>query len=202
MTEDMKEMYDCYRRDLRMLGDVGEVITASELRSSCNMTVLRNLYLPKNDGYTEVDMVGIADTGLWVVENKNYSGLVTGNINSDYLTVKYGGKISRLYNPYKQNMIHCSEIANLVDTLPIYCVVIFNDKADLNLYGNTDKKIYTLSEFVKKYNTYNFSKRYSKDLQKEAEERLKIYCDSSDEMNKIHVETLRGSNKSNKGVKL
>lgn len=40
-------------------GDVGEIITASSLRSNCDMTVVRNIYLPYKDHFTEVDMVAI-----------------------------------------------------------------------------------------------------------------------------------------------
>lgn len=44
MSDD--NLYELYATSPYIQGDVGEVVTASELRSRCGMEVLRNIYLP------------------------------------------------------------------------------------------------------------------------------------------------------------
>lgn len=61
-----------YHSSAYIQGDVGEVITASDLRSKCSMLVLRNLYFPYNNHFIEVDMIGISKLGVFIIENKNY----------------------------------------------------------------------------------------------------------------------------------
>lgn len=47
--------------------------------------MLTNVYLPKGDGTTtEIDLIMISATGIYVFESKNYSGWIFGDENSRY----------------------------------------------------------------------------------------------------------------------
>ncbi|PTQ85977.1 nuclease-like protein [Trichococcus patagoniensis] len=76
--------------------------------------LLANIYLPKADGTTtEIDLIMISATGIYVFESKNYSGWIFGDENSKFWTQSLkGGKKFRFYNPIWQNKKHISVLQN------------------------------------------------------------------------------------------
>ena len=85
-------------RCLKVLGDQHKLLT--------------NIYLPKGDGTTtEIDLIMISATGIYVFESKNYSGWIFGDENTKFWTQSLkGGKKFRFYNPIWQNKKHISEL--------------------------------------------------------------------------------------------
>lgn len=81
---------DLYWTDER-LGKYGEKLTERKLNlinlfGRKGMT-LKNIYIPKDDGETsEIDLVYITQKGIFVIESKNYSGWIFGNLCSQYWT--------------------------------------------------------------------------------------------------------------------
>ena len=70
--------------DADWLGQRGEKLTARELNLvrlfGRNGKVLRNVYIPKEDGETtEIDLLFITAKGIFVLESKNYSGWIFGS---------------------------------------------------------------------------------------------------------------------------
>lgn len=175
-------------------GDVGEVITASSLRNNCNMTVIRNIYLPYQDHFTEIDMVAIGRLGIFVIENKNYDARVIGNIKDKYWTVEYSQWCSyKLYNPLLQNKLHKQAIMNLLSlydllNIPVYKPVIFNDKGSINIKDG-NKYIFTLSNFVATYNSIKVSVLDSYDIDNIAYI-FQQFSNLSDEMKLYHKKLL------------
>ena len=50
--------------------------------------ILRNIYIPKDDGSTsEIDVLYISRKGIFVFESKNYSGWIFGKESDQYWTV-------------------------------------------------------------------------------------------------------------------
>ena len=137
------------------IGDVGEVITAKTLRDDFGLTVVRTIYLPYKDKSVEIDMIAISDKGIFVIENKNYTGMVYGHVDSDYWKVKYADTTIRMFNPISQNYAHCLAVEDLLHTynkklkFPIFNIVIFNDKAKLCL--KQPRNVYKISDFKKYY---------------------------------------------------
>lgn len=150
-------------------GDVGEVLTASELRNNCNLTVLRNLNIPLNENICEIDMVAFSKFGLFVIENKNYKAKIEGTYSDYYWSVQHPNyKIEKLFNPIKQNTRHISVIRNILTDeglydLPIHNIVIFNDYLCKLILKDCDNSVFLLSDFVKMYNTF-VSTEVSKDI--------------------------------------
>ena len=70
--------------------------------------LLANVYLPKGDGKTtEIDLIMISATGIYVFESKNYSGWIFGDENSRYWKQIFrGGRHYQFYNPIWQNKKH------------------------------------------------------------------------------------------------
>lgn len=138
-------------------GDVGEAITANELRS-LGLTVIRNLYIPTDKYETEVDLVALSEYGVYVIENKNYhSKTIYGNVKTDYwLCQYYLDYTEKLYNPVKQNKKHLEAIKALLKdegiTTTLFNVVIFNNMTKLVMTG-FNGNAFVLNDFLQKYKT-------------------------------------------------
>lgn len=178
-------------------GDIGEAITASELRSKCGMLVLRNLYLDYNNSICEIDIIALSKLGVFVIENKNYKAKVSGSIQEYFWSLNYPSlRSEKLFNPIKQNTKHISILRSiLIDAgfldLPLYNIVIFNDyKCSLNLSGCEDK-VFLLSDFIDKYNKLDID-NLSDDYIYKLYDFLKSYSDQSLNARLDFLEVLRG----------
>lgn len=174
-------------------GDVGEVITASALRK-LGLTIVRTLYVPTEDSLTEIDMVGVSSSGIFIVENKNYKGIVKGKLTDYYWSVNYSSYCKeRLYNPILQNdrhkkyLLYQLELLG-IENIPIYSPVIFNDSCVLSLRG-VDGCVHKLSDFSSYYNKLD-SEVLSKDSITRIVNFLRLFSDQSDEA-KIHYLKMR-----------
>lgn len=100
--------------------------------------VLSNLYFFNSSYSTEVDMVYIDKSGIYVVESKNYQGAVYGSWANDYWTQVVRGKKYSFYSPIKQNKAHLRAVKKVVREgidkfIPIYSLIAFSDKTNLNV---------------------------------------------------------------------
>ena len=111
--------------------------------------LLTNVYLPKEDGTTtEIDLIMITATGIYVFESKNYSGWIFGDENTKFWTQSLkGGKKYRFYNPIWQNKKHISALQKHLrlgnDVFRSY--IIFSERCEL-------KKMFVHSPEVKVMN--------------------------------------------------
>lgn len=103
--------------DANWTGRRGEKLTERELNLvkffGRKGKVLRNIYIPKDNGETtEIDVIFITQKGIFVIESKNYSGWIFGDEKSTYWTVMLPNKEkNRFYNPIKQNQTHIKWLA-------------------------------------------------------------------------------------------
>ena len=95
----------------------------------------KNIFLKsKNGNNTEIDILAVHNTGIYVIECKNYFGTLEGSINDKlwYHTNKNGIKYDFL-NPVKQNEIHIAAVKRLLQKfdLPYYSIIIFSNKCKI-----------------------------------------------------------------------
>lgn len=119
--------YDIYRR-LKMAEEDGAKF-------------LFNIYLPSNGGNTtdtEIDVVMLDRSGVYIFESKDYKGWIFGNSNDKNWTqslYKGYGKTerNRFYNPIKQNYCHMKAVEGVskIDMEKIRSYVVFGDDATL-----------------------------------------------------------------------
>jgi hypothetical protein len=87
----------------------GEYETAKSLEKvkGYHKTIL-NCYLPNGqDKMTEIDLIFIHETGIYVLESKNYSGWIFGKEEDKHWTQTFtNGKKVSFYNPVIQNKTH------------------------------------------------------------------------------------------------
>lgn len=135
-----------------------------------NCKILMNLNIPTGTGKTtEIDLLMIHETGIYVFEIKHYKGIIygddTGNTWTQYFrTIKN----SHFKNPVLQNAYHLNAISKLYPKVPIRSVIVFtneectikvnkeNNNIDIctlnDLYNilenrfNESKEIYTMEE--------------------------------------------------------
>ena len=146
-------------------GNVGEAITATTLENLCDMKVVRNIILPRGNKYTEIDMIGINEYGVFIIENKNYNGYILGGVDTELWDIQYGDKeIYTMYNPIEQNKYHLRAFIDFLQdnglyNIPIFNFVIFNNRVK-GIYISDDEHnvVFKLSDFIKYYKTLQFNK--------------------------------------------
>ncbi len=124
--------------DEQWTGRYGERLTHRELRLvqlfGRKGKVIRNLYLPKDNGETsEIDLVFITQKGIFVFESKNYSGWVFGDENGKNWTAMLPNKQKNyFYNPIKQNNTHLKWMRYFVgDNVPLFSIIVFSNRCEL-----------------------------------------------------------------------
>lgn len=117
-------------------GYTGEYKLFNEL-NKIETPILTNVYIPKSDGETtEIDIVLIHGTGIYVFENKNYSGTIYGMEKSKQWTQYIKSKPYKFLNPIIQNKYHIKhlkEYLGIEDDNVFKSIIVFDDKC------NTDK---------------------------------------------------------------
>ena len=113
---------------------------------------MTNIYLPNDDGTTttttEIDLIMITTTGVYVFESKNYSGWIFWDENTKFWTqsLKDGEKY-RFNNPIWQNKKNISALQKLLrlGNYMFRSYIIFSERCEL-------KKMFVHSPEVKVMN--------------------------------------------------
>lgn len=118
-------------------GRLGEYYTFMHL---CNLggykKFLFNCYVPKTDEKTtEIDVIMLHETGIYVFESKNYSGWIFGSADGKYWTqsLNAGGRAEKhkFYNPVFQNSSHIKWLKTFLadyDEKPFLSYIVFSDR--------------------------------------------------------------------------
>lgn len=131
----------------KMIGAWGEREIVNKLKLinpfGKNGKILRNIYIPKEDGSTaEIDVVYITTKGLFVIESKNFSGYIFGNENNrNWTATLYAGKTwfgrnkvekYHFYNPVWQNNSHIRALKNYLGTnLQAISIIVFSNRCEI-----------------------------------------------------------------------
>lgn len=105
----------------------------------CNaVKTLYNLYLPWPNGSTaEIDELIISESGIFVLEVKNYGGWIFGDQKNRYWTqtlprggFRKGSEKHRFFNPIIQNEYHISCIRKNINNMnvPFHSLIVFSDQ--------------------------------------------------------------------------
>ncbi|MGN0666312.1 MAG: NERD domain-containing protein [Huintestinicola sp.] len=120
-------------------GKYGEYLTYRNLMGiEGHKKFLFNCYIPKeNDETTEIDVIMIHETGIYVFESKNYSGWIFGTeTNKQWTQTLPAGKgrshKSHFLNPIMQNKLHIKWLRSYLSTeLPIFSFIVFSERCTL-----------------------------------------------------------------------
>ncbi|GAA4303513.1 NERD domain-containing protein [Aestuariibaculum suncheonense] len=76
--------------------------------------VLNDILLKFGDSSTQIDHVVICQSGIFVIETKNYKGWIHGHQNSEYWTKTIYRYKKKLRNPIKQNWVHVYALKDIL----------------------------------------------------------------------------------------
>lgn len=100
--------------------------------------MLVNVQIPADNGKTtEIDLILIAPSGIYVFEVKHFSGSVYGGYDSATWTEYYKTRDSITFeNPLKQNEYHVSQLKRMFPDVTLYSYVVFsNSDANIKVGG-------------------------------------------------------------------
>ncbi len=106
---------------------------------------LNDLMLPTSYGTTQIDHVVLSTHGVYVIETKNYSGIITGNEKSEQWEQNIYGYRYKMSNALRQNKVHIDAVihhACLRSNVPVHNIVVFSSRADVNIYHEHGEVIY------------------------------------------------------------
>ena len=194
-----------YNEMIRDRGRYGEYLIYESLNLLQGGTkkFLFNVYLPFHNGsMTEIDIIFIHSSGVYVIESKNYSGWIFGNESQRNWTecIKAGREVQkyRFYNPIMQNTVHIELLQNYLSDftgIPFFSCIVFGDKCELKKITYTShkhnvlKRQFLYDEMVRNIN--NVGNVLSDETICKIYDRLYPYSKVSDEIKKSHIDRIK-----------
>ena len=136
-------------------GAFGEYRTSTKLEKiDKDAKFLFNVYIPKKNEFTEIDIIYINPKGIFVVENKNYSGWIFGKDTDNKWCQSLNNKTKYFfYNPIKQNETHIKYLKETLEKENInieqlHSIISFNNGAELKKIVNNTNSIVTNSRYI------------------------------------------------------
>ena len=164
--------------------------------------ILKNIYVPYGNQTTEIDVVMIHETGIYVIESKNYSGWIFGNENQKQWTQMLNSYTKkRFYNPVWQNRTHIRALSNYtnIDKSKIKSYIVFSDRCELKAVPpNTSECIITKIDLFLYaiYNDINNRKKiFTVEEVNQIEEKLKPITNVSQEVKNKHIQDIEKNKK-------
>ncbi len=180
-------------------GLYGEYLTREILeKTEGYKKFLNNLYLDKGDGKTtEVDLVMIHTSGIYVIESKNYSGWIFGNEKSQqWMQTLKNGEKHQFYNPIYQNKLHVKALQqtlNLPDNIPFHSIVVFSERCTFKDVVSTTVPVVHRNDISKEVS--NFASQTPNVLSEEKIDEIYriLYPRTrvSEEVKKQHIENIK-----------
>jgi len=156
-------------------GLIGEINTVIELElcvlKGFKGEILHNLEFRTSGSTNQTDIIFVTPKGIFVIENKNYSGSIHGADNKDKWELRTYRKNYYFNNPIRQNQTHINHLSCLAKT-QYYSVVVFENECSIE-YMDIHQK-----------NTFVLKRNNLKDLIKD------IFSSSPDVMTQKEIEEI------------
>lgn len=184
------------------IGAKGEYLTYIKLRKyeEDGGKFLFNIYLPKGEEKTtEIDVLLIHKTGLYVFESKNYSGWIFGKENERNWTQSIPqGKSSKkehFLNPIWQNKLHIKCLNDVLnEDLPVHSIIVFSERCELKKVELQSKNVKVIKRDILKDLIDKISaaaeKRIDDNKISEIYEKLYPLTQVSDKIKQKHIEDI------------
>lgn len=187
-----------------MAGKLGEDAVSRAVWAACQFDerhykILRNVYVPTIDGYSEIDVLLLHETGIYVFESKNLSGSVYGDEkHPQWQRYKTNGKKDPIPNPILQNKRHIDNLCVFLKQnkyqFRAFSMIVFGNKSKLK-YIPENKSLTSIHEIcnleielVKKMQAEQIF--YSAETIDDWCRMLLPYTQLSEEEKKAHIERI------------
>ena len=97
--------------------------------------VFRNVYVPHGGATSEIDLVMVHETGIFVFESKNYNGVISGSMDAkNWVHIHPNRKKYLFYNPVRQNQTHIRALSNYlqIPEANFYSYIVFSKQCKLD----------------------------------------------------------------------
>lgn len=183
-------------------GYYGEYLTFKKLEQEYpNSVIMTNIYIPHNNINTEIDLLMIHKTGIYVFESKNYSGWIFGSENDKKWTITLNRTVkNQVLNPIIQNKIHIAALMNLLilDETYFNNIIVFSDRCELksvNVKTIVIKRNQLISLLDKVIE--NKDNILTEESIKEVKNQLMLYCNVTEEVKTQHIKNITEKYSSN-----
>lgn len=189
---------DAFRGDNTQKGTLFEFYIFKQLyKLKGSHKFMFNLILPTDKGTTELDVLFLHETGIYVYECKNYGGKIYGNEKYRMWNQYLEGKKNQFYNPILQNQGHIKNLCKYLsqkESENIFSFIAFSGRAEVKaefeakrlFVGITDDCILETKILIKK-----LDKCFSEDELFDIYNRLLPYADNSNERRSEHIEYVK-----------
>ena len=163
---------------------------------------LFNLYLPKDDGETtEIDVIMLHESGIYVFESKNYRGWIFGSEYQKSWTQTLPGwrrhaHREHFMNPIAQNLLHLKWLKKTLadDSLTIFSYIVFGSDCKLKNVtlkdGNHHVLLVTDLLDEVRVNAHDKGNVMSKDKIEEIYSKLVGFCGADESVKRDHIENI------------
>lgn len=182
------------------IGKCGEYVVYKNLMAFENdgAKFLFNCYIHNGRGYTEIDLIMIHHSGLYVFESKNYSGWIFGDDKSQYWTQTLPSgsrsKKYKFYNPIKQNDGHISALKRNVGDYPYHSFIVFSNRCEFKKISNKRSDVFIIHRGAVESRVLNCSSLYKNSLSNEditkIYNKLYPYTKVSNDVKRMHIENI------------
>ena len=125
--------------------------------------LLNNIMIKRGRKTSQIDHILIGKKGIFVIETKDYSGVILGGDYDVNWTQKLMGHTNYFYNPIRQNYGHVKALEEILDIDKIFIpLIVFTNKSNIKNLETVNNVIQlkTLKKFIKKYKSnYKLNKR-------------------------------------------
>lgn len=101
--------------------------------------VINDIILPTESGTTQIDHIVLSPYGIFVIENKNYTGVIYGHDKSQEWTQTFYRNKYKFMNPIHQNYAHVKAIESRLcnyPNVPVIPIIAFSNDCILKVRVN------------------------------------------------------------------
>ncbi|MBQ8998673.1 MAG: NERD domain-containing protein [Clostridium sp.] len=167
--------------EAKVKGYVGEKLVAKKLSklNKRKYKIINNLLLKTLKGTAQIDHIVISQYGIFVIETKNYKGIITGNEYDDNWNQILFNNKEVLRNPIKQNNGHIKALKDVIPALrykKINSIILFTKRSNLKVNTETTVIYYNkVNKVIKRSRKKEFTKEEVDYIYKKLNE-LNIDC--------------------------
>ena len=163
--------------------------------------IIVNAYIPTDNkgNTTEIDLILIHETGIYVIESKNYSGWIFGDENNkNWMQMLNKHSKQPFYNPIWQNNTHIKYLNNFlndIDTKYFRSLIVFGERCSIKKMNVESKNVTVIKyeNLISTLNTMmkNSSLKLSLDDVETIYSRLKPFTLKTEREKLVHIENIK-----------
>lgn len=126
---------------------------------------INDLIIKDENGSHQIDHLVVSIYGIFVIETKNYKGIIYGNEFEDYWTQNIYGNRNKFKNPIHQNYGHFKTVETLLKDkydIPVFPIVAFSSNSKLRVKATKSTVLY-INEIKRHIETVSVEEKISVD---------------------------------------